>query len=62
MITVGKNASSIIEKLVLEQLQSRVPEEWVMKILEVGGVTTDFRSVCLLVFLEGLIRGDKYEF
>ena len=62
MITVGKNACSIIGKLVLEQLQSRVPEEWVMKILEVGGVTTDFRSVCLLVFLGGLIRGDKYEF
>lgn len=27
-----------------------VPEKWVMRILGEGGVTTDFRSVWLLVF------------
>ena len=47
MIAVGKNTRSIIEKLTLEEIQSMVPEEWVMRILEVGGVTTDFRSVWL---------------
>lgn len=50
MLTVGKNTRRIIENLTLEQIKSKVPEEWVMKILEVGGVTTDFRSVWLLVF------------
>lgn len=34
-----------------------VPEEWVMRILEEGGVTTDFRSVWLLVFWGRLTRG-----
>ncbi len=57
MLAVGKNTRSIIEKLTLEQIQSMVPEEWVMKILEVGGVTTDFRSVWLLVFWGRLTRG-----
>jgi len=42
MITVGKNTRTILEKLTLEEIRSMVPEEWVMKILEVGGVTTEF--------------------
>ena len=50
MIEVGKNSRKIIEKLTLDEVKSMVPEEWVMRILEVGGVTTDFRSVWLLVF------------
>lgn len=57
MLTVGKNTRRIIENLTLEQIQSMVPEEWVMRILEVGGVTTDFRSVWLLVFWGRLTRG-----
>lgn len=57
MLAVGKNTRSIIEGLTLEQIQSMVPEEWVMRILEVGGVTTDFRSVWLLVFWGRLTRG-----
>ena len=57
MITVGKNTRSILENLTLEQIQSMVPEEWVMRILEEGGVTTDFRSVWLLVFWGRLTRG-----
>lgn len=50
MVTVGKNARHILENLTLEQIQSMAPEEWVMRILEEGGVTADFRSVWLLVF------------
>ena len=57
MLAVGKNTRGIIEGLTLEQIQSMVPEEWVMRILEVGGVTTDFRSVWLLVFWGRLTRG-----
>lgn len=57
MITVGKNTRRIMEQLTLEEIRSMVPEEWVMKILEVGGVTTDFRSVWLLVFWGRLTRG-----
>lgn len=57
MLIVGKNTRSIIKNLTLEQIQSMVPEEWVMRILEVGGVTTDFRSVWLLVFWGRLTRG-----
>lgn len=57
MIAVGKNTRGIIERLTLEEIRSMVPEEWVMKILEVGGVTTDFRSVWLLVFWGRLTRG-----
>lgn len=57
MIAVGKNTRRIIESLTFEQIQSMVPEEWVMRILEVGGVTTDFRSVWLLVFWGRLTRG-----
>lgn len=50
MIAVGKNTRRILENLTLMQLQSMVPEKRVMRILEEGGVTTDFRSVWLLVF------------
>lgn len=57
MIAVGKNTRSILEDLTLEQIQSMVPEKWVMRILEEGGVTTDFRSVWLLVFWGRLTRG-----
>ena len=57
MIKVGKNTRGILESLTLEQIQSMVPEVWVMRILEEGGVTTDFRSVWLLVFWGRLTRG-----
>lgn len=57
MIAVGKNTRGILEGLTLEQIQSMVPEGWVMRILEEGGVTTDFRSVWLLVFWGRLTRG-----
>lgn len=57
MIAVGKNTRIILENLTLEQIQSMVPEEWVMSILEEGGVTTDFRSVWLLVFWGRLTGG-----
>ncbi|MBQ9140683.1 MAG: hypothetical protein IJX63_02685, partial [Lachnospiraceae bacterium] len=39
MIAVGKNTRCILEKLTLEQINAMVPEEWVMRILEEGGVT-----------------------
>lgn len=58
MIAVGKNTRQILENLTLEQIKSMVPEEWVMRILEEGGVTTDFRSVWLLVFWGRLTRGE----
>lgn len=57
MIAVGKNSRRILENLTLEQIQSMSPEESVMRILEEGGVTTDFRSVRLLVFWGRLTRG-----
>ena len=57
MITVGKNTRKILAGLTLEQINSMVPEEWVMRILEEGGVTTDFRSVWLLVYWGRLTRG-----
>lgn len=57
MITVGKNTRQILSALTLEQIKSMVPEEWVMRILEEGGVTTDFRSVWLLVFWGRLTIG-----
>ncbi len=41
----------------MEQIQSMVPEEWGMRILEEGGVTTAFRSVWLLVLWVRLTRG-----
>ena len=57
MIKVGKNTRRILANLSLEQIKSMVPEEWVMRILEEGGVTTDFRSVWLLVFWGRLTIG-----
>lgn len=57
MITVGKNTRRILEKLTLEQINTMVPEKRVMRILEEGGVTTDFRSVWLLVFWGRLTIG-----
>jgi len=57
MITVGKNTRRILKNLTLEQIKAMVPEEWVMRILEDGGVTTDFRSVWLLVFWGRLTIG-----
>lgn len=57
MITVGKNTRRILEKVTLEQINSMVPEKRVMRILEEGGVTTDFRSVWLLVFWGRLTIG-----
>lgn len=57
MIAVGKNTRHILSELTLEQIKSMVPEEWVMRILEEGGVTTDFRSVWLLVFWGRLTIG-----
>ena len=57
MIEVGKNTRRILSELSLEQIKSMVPEEWVMRILEEGGVTTDFRSVWLLVFWGRLTIG-----
>ena len=57
MMEVGKNTRRILSELSLEQIKSMVPEEWVMRILEEGGVTTDFRSVWLLVFWGRLTIG-----
>ena len=57
MITVGKNTRRILSELTLDQIKNMVPEEWVMRILEEGGVTTDFRSVWLLVFWGRLTIG-----
>ncbi len=57
MITVGKNTREILSALTLKQINSMVSEEWVMRILEEGGVTTDFRSVWLLVFWGRLTVG-----
>ena len=57
MIAVGKNTRRILSDLTLERIKSMVPEEWVMRILEEGGVTTDFRSVWLLVFWGRLTIG-----
>lgn len=57
MIAVGKNTRRILENLTLPQIKSMPPEEWVMRILEEGGVTTDFRSVWLLVFWGRLTGG-----
>lgn len=57
MFAVGKNTRRILEDLTLEQVQSMAPVEWVMRILEEGGVTTDFRSVWLLVYWGRLTGG-----
>lgn len=57
MVSVGKGTREILKALTLEQIKSMVPEERVMRILEEGGVTTDFRSVWLLVFWGRLTLG-----
>lgn len=57
MIAVGKNTRSILANLTLKEIKSMVPEEWVMRILEEGGVTTDFRSIWLLVYWGRLTIG-----
>lgn len=57
IITVGKNTRNIIENLTFEQINAMVPEERVMQILRVGGVTTDVRSVWLLVYWGRLTVG-----
>lgn len=57
IIAVGKNTRKVIESLTLEQVNSMVPEERVMQILRVGGVTTDVRSVWLLVYWGRLTVG-----
>ena len=57
IVEVGKNTRRILTSLTLEEINSMVPEEWVMRIMEEGGVTTDFRSVWLLVFWGRLTRG-----
>lgn len=57
MIAVGKNTRSILENLTLEQIKSMVPATRVMRILEEGGVTTDFQSVWLLVYWGRLTIG-----
>lgn len=57
MLAVGKNTRNILGNLTLVQINSMVPEEWVIRILEEGGVTTDFRSVWLLVFWGRLTMG-----
>lgn len=57
MIAVGKNTRHILENITLEQIKSMVPYERVTRILEEGGVTTDFRSVWLLVYWGSLTMG-----
>lgn len=57
MIAVGKNTRHILENITLEQIKSMVPYERVMRILEEGGVTTDFRSVWVLVYWGSLTMG-----
>ena len=57
MIAVGKNTRHVLENITLEQIKSMVSYERVMRILEEGGVTTDFRSVWLLVYWESLTMG-----
>lgn len=57
MLAVGRNTRRVIENLTLEEIQTMTRPEHVMEILEVGGVTNDFRSVWLLVFWGRLTRG-----
>ena len=57
IIAVGKNTRCILKNLTLEQIKSMVSYESVMQILEKGGVTTDFRSVWLLVYWGSLTMG-----
>ena len=57
MFVVGKNTRRILENLTSEQIKSMVSCENVMRILEEGGVTTDFRSIWLLVYWGSLTIG-----
>ena len=57
MLAVGRDTRRIIEGLTLEDIKNMARPEHVMEILEVGGVTTDFRSVWLLVYWGRLTRG-----
>ena len=57
MFVVGKNTRRILENLTLVQIKSMVSCENVMRILEEGGVTTDFRSIWLLVYWGSLTIG-----
>ncbi len=61
MIEVGMNTRRIIAGLRDEELFQMVPEEWVMRIYEAGGVTSDLRSVWLLVFWGRLTRAGMLE-
>ncbi len=61
MIEVGMNTRSIIAGLEENELFSTVPEEWVMRIYEAGGVISDLRSVWLLVFWGRLTRAGMLE-
>lgn len=56
VIAVGKNTRCILENLSLVQIKSMVHSARVMRILEEGGVTTDFRSVWLLIYWGSLTR------
>lgn len=57
MVAVGRRSREIIGSLTLKEVKEMAPEEWIMRILEEGGVTTDLRSVWLLVFWGRLTRG-----
>ena len=61
MIEVGMNTRRIFAGLKDEELFEMVPEEWVMRIYEAGGVTSDLRSVWLLVFWGRLTRAGMLE-
>lgn len=57
MAAVGRRSREIVKSLTLADVKRMAPEEWVMRILEEGGVTTDLRSVWLLVYWGRLTRG-----
>ncbi len=61
MVAVGRNTREILSNLKDEELFQMVPEEWVMRIYEEGGVTADLRSVWLLVFWGRLTRAGMLE-
>ncbi len=61
MVEVGTNTRKIISELKDAELFNTVPEEWVMRIYEAGGVTSDLRSVWLLVFWGRLTRAGMLE-
>ncbi len=60
-VQVGRNTRKIIAGLKDGELFEMVPEEWVMRIYEAGGVTSDLRSVWLLVFWGRLTRAGMLE-